>query len=136
MTILLLRSILERNIKGELAELGVWKGYTAKLIHCYVPEREVISIIFENAFESLFYKGSNKKNINLYIEQNEGRAIIKIEDNGTGVGHKYKDLIFKEGSACRGYKNAGLDYHTHYHVYKNMVVICFWIIIILQGQGL
>ena len=98
--------------------------------------REVISIIFENAFESLFYKGSNEKNINLYIEQNEGRAIIKIEDNGTGVGHKYKDLIFKEGYSSEGIKHAGLDYHTHYHVYKNMVVICFWIIIILQGQGL
>ena len=39
MIILLLRSIIERNIQGDLAELGVWKGYTAKLIHHYVPER-------------------------------------------------------------------------------------------------
>ncbi len=39
MIILLLRSIIERNIKGNLAELGVHKGTTAKLIHHYVPDR-------------------------------------------------------------------------------------------------
>jgi O-methyltransferase len=41
MIVLLLRSILERRIEGDLAELGVWKGYTAKLIHHYIPERSL-----------------------------------------------------------------------------------------------
>ena len=33
MLILLLRTIVEKNIEGDIAELGVYKGYTAKLIH-------------------------------------------------------------------------------------------------------
>lgn len=41
MLILLLRSILTRNVDGELAELGVYKGVTARLIHGYVPERRL-----------------------------------------------------------------------------------------------
>ena len=41
MLILLLRSIVERNIGGDLAELGVWKGSTAKLMHYYLPERSL-----------------------------------------------------------------------------------------------
>lgn len=41
MLILLLRSIIERNIYGELAELGVYKGHTARLIHHYMPERNL-----------------------------------------------------------------------------------------------
>jgi O-methyltransferase len=39
MLILLLRSIVERGVEGDLAELGVWRGATAKLIHHYLPER-------------------------------------------------------------------------------------------------
>ncbi len=39
MLILLLRSVLERGVEGELAELGVYRGSTAKLIHHYAPER-------------------------------------------------------------------------------------------------
>ncbi|MFC1504022.1 TylF/MycF/NovP-related O-methyltransferase [Spirochaetota bacterium] len=41
MLILLLRSILERKIEGEMAELGVFKGLTAKLIHYYMPDRQL-----------------------------------------------------------------------------------------------
>jgi len=73
--------------------------------------REVISIIFENAFESLFYKGLKEKNINLFIEENGGRVLIKIEDNGIGVGHKYRDLIFNQGYSSKGIKRGfGLSY--------------------------
>ena len=39
MIILLLRTVLENEIKGEIAELGVYKGETARLIHHYLPER-------------------------------------------------------------------------------------------------
>ena len=37
--ILLLRTIIENEVKGEIAELGVYKGETARLIHHYLPER-------------------------------------------------------------------------------------------------
>jgi O-methyltransferase len=39
MLILLLRTLLERRVPGELAELGVYRGSTARLIHHYAPER-------------------------------------------------------------------------------------------------
>jgi O-methyltransferase len=39
MIVLLLRSVVERAVPGDFAELGVWKGYTAKLLHHYAPER-------------------------------------------------------------------------------------------------
>jgi O-methyltransferase len=39
MLILFLRTIIERGVQGEFAEVGVYKGFTAKLIHRYAPER-------------------------------------------------------------------------------------------------
>jgi len=39
MLILLLRTIVEKNVEGDIVELGVYKGYTARLIHYYMPER-------------------------------------------------------------------------------------------------
>lgn len=39
MLVLLLRDLIERNIPGDMAELGVYKGQTAKLIHHYAPEK-------------------------------------------------------------------------------------------------
>jgi O-methyltransferase len=41
MLILLLRKIVERQVAGDIAELGVYKGNTARLIHHYVPERKL-----------------------------------------------------------------------------------------------
>ena len=41
MLVLLLRTIVEKNIEGDTAELGVYKGSTAKLIHYYMPERRL-----------------------------------------------------------------------------------------------
>lgn len=41
MIALLLRTICDRNIPGEFSELGVYKGYTARLIHHYAPERKL-----------------------------------------------------------------------------------------------
>jgi len=39
MLVLLLRDVIERRVPGDIAELGVYKGLTAKLIHHYAPER-------------------------------------------------------------------------------------------------
>ena len=41
MMILLLRSIITQKVEGDFAELGVYKGNTAKLIHYYAPERKL-----------------------------------------------------------------------------------------------
>lgn len=41
MLALLLRTIVEKKIKGDIVEVGVYKGYTAKLIHYYMPERKL-----------------------------------------------------------------------------------------------
>ncbi len=37
--VLLLRTILDNNIEGDFAEVGVYRGQTARLIHHYAPER-------------------------------------------------------------------------------------------------
>jgi O-methyltransferase len=39
MLVLLLRDLIERRVPGDIAELGVYKGLTAKLIHHYAPEK-------------------------------------------------------------------------------------------------
>jgi len=39
MLILLLRTVIEQKVPGAFAELGVYKGMTARLIHHYAPER-------------------------------------------------------------------------------------------------
>lgn len=41
MLILLLRSIIERKVGGDFAEVGVYRGLTARLIHHYAPERRL-----------------------------------------------------------------------------------------------
>jgi len=39
MLVLLLRTVIEHEIEGDMAELGVYKGNTARLIHHYLPEK-------------------------------------------------------------------------------------------------
>ncbi len=39
MMVLLMRDLLDRQVAGDIAELGVYKGYTARLIHHYMPEK-------------------------------------------------------------------------------------------------
>lgn len=39
MLVLLLRSLNERAVSGDMAELGVYQGATAKLLHHYMPDR-------------------------------------------------------------------------------------------------
>jgi O-methyltransferase len=40
--ILLLRSAMKRNVPGDLAELGVYQGVTARLFHEYCPDRTLL----------------------------------------------------------------------------------------------
>jgi O-methyltransferase len=41
MIILLLRELVARKIDGDMAELGVYRGLSARLIHHYLPERKL-----------------------------------------------------------------------------------------------
>jgi O-methyltransferase len=41
MLILLLRMVISNNVKGDFCEVGVYKGFTAKLMHYYAPEKEL-----------------------------------------------------------------------------------------------
>ena len=59
MIILLLRTVIENEIQGEIAELGVFRGETARLIHNYCPER--ILNLFDT-FEGFSLKDLSKEN--------------------------------------------------------------------------
>ncbi|MEZ5287747.1 MAG: TylF/MycF/NovP-related O-methyltransferase [Vicinamibacterales bacterium] len=41
MLVLLCRSVIERHIPGDFAELGVYQGLTARLFHHYAPDRRL-----------------------------------------------------------------------------------------------
>ena len=41
MLVLLLRNVVAYRVPGDLAEVGVYKGRTARLIHHYLPERDL-----------------------------------------------------------------------------------------------
>src|SRR2546422_553840 len=58
MLLLLLRTVLERNIRGDMAEVGVYKGRTARLIHHYVPERDLF--LFDT-FEGFTDRGTREE---------------------------------------------------------------------------
>ena len=64
MLVLLLRTIVEHGIEGDMAELGVYKGKTARLIHHYVPEKPLH--LFDT-FEGFTDRSvvAEKKNTNL-----------------------------------------------------------------------
>lgn len=69
MLILLLRTIIENDIEGSFAELGVYKGLTAKLIHYYAPER---NLFLFDTFKGFTAQGieSEKKQTGLIIPGN------------------------------------------------------------------
>ena len=58
MLILLLRTIETSGIEGELAEVGVYKGLTAKLIHDYSPAR---SLHLFDTFEGFTSRGTESE---------------------------------------------------------------------------
>ncbi|MFT4803060.1 MAG: O-methyltransferase [Psychroserpens sp.] len=66
MFVLLLRTIIDNKIEGDIAELGVYRGVTAKLFHYYAPER---TIHLFDTFEGFTKRGvvSEKENTNMQI---------------------------------------------------------------------
>lgn len=78
MIILLLRTILANNIEGDMAELGVYRGSTAKLIHYYLPEKKL------HLFDT--FEGFNAND-------------VAIDTNKTGLevtGKHFKDVAFEQ----------------------------------------
>jgi O-methyltransferase len=51
MIILLLRELLVRKVEGDLAELGVYRGESARVIHHYLPERKFYLFDTFNGFD-------------------------------------------------------------------------------------
>jgi O-methyltransferase len=60
MLILLLRTLIEKNVPGDMAEVGVYKGNTAKLIHHYMPERKLF--LFDT-FEGFTERGAEAEKL-------------------------------------------------------------------------
>jgi len=60
MLTLLCRSVAERNISGAIAELGVFQGQTARLLHYYFPERKLL--LFDT------FQGFDKRDVEAELE--------------------------------------------------------------------
>ena len=58
MLVLLLRTIVEKNIEGDMVEVGVYKGLTARLIHNYVPDR---NLFLFDTFEGFTDRGTREE---------------------------------------------------------------------------
>jgi len=76
MIILLLRELVARKIEGDLAELGVYRGYSARLIHHYLPERKFF--LFDT------FTGFDERDTKSELEQT-GRKASAVEFSRTGI---------------------------------------------------
>jgi O-methyltransferase len=90
MLILLMRSLLERGIEGELAELGVWKGGTAKLFHHYLPERtlslfDTFSGFDERDVEAEKAKLGNRVDPTSFSDTSVGAVLAYVEPRNDNV---------------------------------------------------
>jgi len=96
MLILLLRTVVERKIEGDLAELGVYKGYTAKLIHYYMPERML------HLFDT--FEGFSERSV-VAEKENTGHPILKSHFADTAI-----DIVKHNISQ----KNNNISYYQGY----------------------
>lgn len=84
MIALLLRTIIERDIEGDFAELGVYKGYTAKLIHKYAPEKKLY--LFDT------FSGFNKRGTDIENQKtNDAIDHNQFSDTSLELVKKYID---------------------------------------------
>jgi O-methyltransferase len=82
MIILLLKDLVERKIPGDMAEVGVYRGFSARLIHHYVPDRNLY--LFDT------FAGFDQRD-------------IKAEK--TATGREEKTLSFSQTGVERALKN-------------------------------
>lgn len=76
MIVLLLRTLAEKSIPGAMAELGVFRGGTAKLIHHYAPERPLY--LFDT------FEGFPERNV-AAEEQHTSLVVSKKKFSGTSM---------------------------------------------------
>jgi O-methyltransferase len=96
MLILLLRTIIENKISGEFAELGVFKGQTAKLIHYYCPDRNLY--LFDT------FSGFDKRDINQESSQiKDSESILAFLDTSAEAVIKNIQPINDNISIIKGY---------------------------------
>lgn len=72
MLILLLRKVQECKVPGEMAELGVFQGLTARLLHHYLPERHLHLFDTFNGFDAEDIK-NEKLETGFSFDQNKFR---------------------------------------------------------------
>jgi O-methyltransferase len=96
MLILLLRTVIENKISGEFAELGVFKGQTAKLIHYYCPERNLY--LFDT------FSGFDKRDINQESKQIKlSESILAFQNTSSEAAIKHIEPINDNISIFKGY---------------------------------
>ena len=95
MMILLLRTIIDKNISGDMAELGVYKGVTSKLIHYYIPERRLH--LFDT-FEGFTNRGSiaEQENTNTNISTKHF-ADTTLESVKRFISPQNENVLFNKG---------------------------------------
>jgi len=96
MLILLLRTIIEQKIEGDFVEVGVYKGFTAKLIHNYVPER---NLHLFDTFEGFTDRSviSEKKNTGLSISK-AYFADTSLEEVKDYISPRNQNVFFYKGN--------------------------------------
>ena len=95
MLYLLLKKIEDKKIQGVFAELGVYQGSTAKLIHHYAPNREIY--LFDT------FKGFTKEGVN--IENKKTGKIYQskqFSDTSVAAVMKYIKPQNKNINICQG----------------------------------
>lgn len=95
MIALLLRTIIENDTFGDFAELGVYKGHTAKLIHYFAPERKLHLFDTFTGFHQIDLQKENKQ-----IQESESINAFKdtsIEGVKNFVSMKNNNVFFHKG---------------------------------------
>lgn len=96
MLVLLLRTVIEQEVQGDLAELGVYKGNTARLIHHYLPERTL------HLFDT--FEGFTERSV--VAEKENTRFSTK--------GHKFSDTSLAGVMQYISQQNDNVHYYPGY----------------------
>jgi len=95
MMILLLRSIIEREVPGPFAELGVYRGLTARLIHQYAPERPLhLFDTFEGFTDRSTLPEKGRTGLQVFPEQFSDTSLERVK---RFVGPKNDNVAYHPG---------------------------------------
>jgi O-methyltransferase len=96
MLVLLLRTVIEQDIQGDMAELGVYKGSTARLIHHYLPERRL------HLFDT--FEGFTERSV---VAERENTSFAT-------KGHKFSDTSLEGVKRYISQQNDNVHYYPGY----------------------